>query len=130
MYFDNFPWIAVIVATVVSFGIGFGWFYYFKDEWCKASKIKKSDPTPVDYAMMAGSAFVTMTVLGYFVYTVGAMTLFDGGYTGFLAWFGFVGVPKYVCSRCKKEPLNQYLLESGQVLVNWVVTAALLAVMM
>jgi hypothetical protein len=88
-------WVAVIVAAVASFVIGFVWFLpqVFGRRWAAASGRELPGPGEANWATIAYSAvggLVAAYVLALVADGLGAATLVDGAILGFLAWLGFI----------------------------------------
>ena len=89
-------YIAVLVATIVSFGFGFLWYGpLFGKTWMKmmgfTEKSMKGMKTSMGKAMAFGfiGLLVTSFVLSMFVDFLQAVTVMDALVVGFLIWLGF-----------------------------------------
>src|SRR3972149_7558613 len=89
-------YIAVLVATIVSFGFGFLWYGpLFGKAWMKmmgfTEKSMKGMKTSMGKSMAFGfvGLLVTSFVLSLFVDFLKATTIMDALVVGFLIWLGF-----------------------------------------
>jgi len=110
-------WLAVVVAAVAGFVIGFIWFLpqVFGRQWAAASGRTLPAPGEVQYSSIALGAvgsLVTAYVLALLAGAIGASTLADGAILGFVAWLGFIAT----------STLNAVLYE-GRNTTWWSITA-------
>jgi hypothetical protein len=107
MSFAGFSLIAVVIAAVLAFVWGAGFYGVLSKPWMKAARIT---PTPGSNGMMPGPALlinsvvcelVMATVLSAFVgHVAGAdPTLWNGVVVGFFAWLGFMATTMAVNHR-------------------------------
>ena len=95
--FGAVNWIAIIIATLVSMGIGAAWYSTLAKPWIVANgfddeqiKSVEANDTPIIYVFAAISHLVMTFILSGVIIHAGDMTLGNGMLTGFLIWFGFV----------------------------------------
>jgi hypothetical protein len=110
-------WVAVVVAAIVGFVIGFIWFLpqVFGRQWAAASGRTLPAPGEVAWssvALGAVASLVTAYVLALLAGAIGAKTVADGAVLGFVAWLGFIAT----------STLNAVLYE-GRNTTWWGITA-------
>jgi Protein of unknown function (DUF1761) len=87
-------WLAVVLATVASMALGFGWYTVLSRQWLAAlgktrEQISGSDPSPYIWSV------VVQLVMAYFIALLtprlfGATSVANGVLCGAHMWFGFV----------------------------------------
>lgn len=87
-------WLAVVVATVASMALGFGWYTVLANQWLAAigktkDQIQGSDPTPYIWSL------IIQFVMAYFIAVLtpkllGATNLANGLQVAFFMWLAFV----------------------------------------
>jgi hypothetical protein len=124
-------WLAVIVAAIVDFVVGFAWYSpaLFGRRWAKLAGIDleqvSGGASPI-YAVPAVRALISAYVLALFLLGMGARTLLEGALVGLLASLGFVvasTVDDYVFGR---RPRDLWILNSGYYVVGFVLMGAIL----
>lgn len=133
MYTINF-W-PILVATIVSFGIGALWYspILFGKEWMTLSKIKESDWDEAKakgpwkaYVVQFIAIFVTYAILGFLVSATNAATATDGAFLGFLVWLGFVATDAAGALMWEKKPMKLVLINIVATLLTLVIGGAIL----
>ena len=122
---------AVLVAMVISMGVGFLWYSksLFGKQWAKLVDRKLEDMSGggSGYAVAALSAVVQAFILAHFVRYSGSTTAVDGAITGFWLWLGFVGVTLAANNVFAGRPWQLWRIDSGYFLVVLLINGALLA---
>ena len=125
-------WLAIIVAAIVRFAIGAGWYTaLFGKRWRALQGIPEGASTAgMGQAMIAGFVgdLVMAYVLARFVGHYGAANIIDGVVVGFLAWLGFVATVMVGSIFYEKKPGEVVAINAGYQLVTIVVMGAILAV--
>jgi hypothetical protein len=128
-------WLAVIVAAVVDFVLGFAWYSraLFGRRWATLAGINLEQmsgggASPI-YAVPAVRALVSAYVLALLALGLGASTLLDGALLGLLVSLGFVvasTVDDYVFTG---RPRDLWVLNSGYHVVGFVVMGAIIGLL-
>jgi len=129
----SISWLAIIVAAVVKFLIGWGWYspMAFGKQWQELSKMT---PEQVQAGMMpalvaeAIADLVMAYVLARFVGHYGATDLIGGAFVGFMAWLGFIATTMGVAIFYERKPQQLVAINAGYVLVSLVIMGAILGV--
>jgi hypothetical protein len=127
---------AIIVATVVSFGIGALWYspVLFGKEWMSLMKIREADIANVraqggmwkSYLIHLVATLVSFIVLAFIVSATQIWNGSDGAFFGFLVWLGFV-MPLHVSRLLwQKDPFKLVLIDTVQVLLSLVIGGAII----
>ncbi|HLC90318.1 MAG TPA: DUF1761 domain-containing protein [Candidatus Nanoarchaeia archaeon] len=123
-------YLAVLVAAVVSFLVGWVWFSkpVFGKVWMSLMGLKK-EPKHEGMAKNLVIGFlgtlVTAYVLAYFVDMLGYMTALSGMMVGFWAWLGFVATTTVGGVLWENKPWSLWLLNNGHNLVTLLITGAI-----
>ena len=87
-------YIAVIVAAVAGFFLGWGWYAVFGEIWKEGLGRKKEDcegPMPIVPLVIAGvSCFLMAWMLAGLMAHLSDITIRGGVISGFFVWLGFV----------------------------------------
>jgi hypothetical protein len=120
----------ILIATVVSFGIGAIWYspLLFGKQWMNLMKMTEADLLQArekgvwkSYIVHIIANFVSFCVLGFIVAAVNAVGGSDGAFFGFLAWLGFV-LPLHISHLLwQKTPLKLILIDTFQILLGLVI---------
>src|SRR6218665_2663009 len=110
-------WLAVIVATVVSFGIGAAWYMALAKPWMAAigktrDQINGSDFTPYVFSVLVQlvmAVFIAALTPALF----GATNFVNGAQTGALMWLGFVITSLIQGHRYQGAPWSLTLIDGG-----------------
>ena|SRR3989344_4140803 len=133
MYTINF-W-PVLVAAVVSFGIGALWYspILFGKEWMTLTKMSDSDMEAAkakgmwkSYVVHFIATLISFLVLAFISTTIGIANAGDGAYIAFLLWLGFVlpiNVSEYLW---KKAPIKLVIIDTVNVLVSLLIGGAII----
>ena len=133
--FENISWIAVVVATLVSMGIGAAWYSTLAKRWIAANgftdeqiKSVEANDTPIIYVFAALSHLVMAIVLsGVIFHGAGSeITIEDGLLTAFLIWLGFVLTSMTVNHRFQFKPWSLTVIDSGHYLAVMLAQGAII----
>ncbi len=123
---ENISWTAIIIATVISMGIGAAWYSIFTNPWIAANgfseeqiKSINANDTPIIYIIAAICHLVMAIVLsGVIFHSSGdVITIGDGLLTAFLIWLGFVFTSMTVNHRFQFKPWSLTVIDSGHYLI-------------
>jgi hypothetical protein len=125
-------WLAIIVAAIVKFAIGAGWYtVLFGERWRKLMGVPEGSPqTGLAQAMVVQfvSDLVMAYILARFVMHYGATGIFDGGLIGFMAWLGFVAAIMVPSIFYEKKSPELVAINAGYQLVGIVIMGAILGI--
>ena len=125
----------ILVATIVSFGIGSLWYspILFGTDWMNLVKSfnkswNNSNVSGVwkHYLAQLIATIVSLCVLAFFISTVSAATAGDGAFLGFLVWLGFTVTESVGYFLWEQKPLRLILINSIGTLLNLIVSGAIL----
>ena len=129
--------LAVLVAAVASFVLGFLWYspFLFGNMWmelsgiskAKAGKAKSKGMGMQMVAAFAG-ALVMSYVLAHFVSYTQSTTIMDGAVAGFWLWLGFIATVTLGMVLWEGKPVKLYLLNNAHQLLSLMIMGAILAV--
>jgi hypothetical protein len=113
-------WLAVIVATVASMALGFGWYTVLAKQWLEAIGKKKEDINQADFTPYIWSVVVQL-VMAYFVALLtpaifGATNVANGILCGAHMWLGFVITSMILNHRYQGAKWSQTLIDGGYLL--------------
>ncbi len=131
MYEINF-W-SVLVAAIVSFGIGALWYspILFGKEWMSLMKISDSnmnDPKDMwkSYLLHFIGTIISFCILAFIISMSRAVSASDGAFLGFIAWLGFA-VPISISNLLwRRDPMKLVLIDTIHVLVGLVIGGAII----
>ena len=113
-------WLAIIVATVVSWAIGAGWYMALAKQWMAAigktrDQIDGKDPTPYIWSV------VVQLVMAYFLALLipviyGQTDAGSGLLTGLHMWIGFVITSMILNHRYQDKSWSLTLIDGGYLL--------------
>ena len=72
-------------------------------------------------------AFVTFCILGFALSEIGTVGVLNGATVGFFAWIGFYATAAIGSMLWEQKPLKLLLITSGGMLVNLVISGAIIA---
>lgn len=129
-------YLAVLVAAIVSMGIGFLWYGpLFGKLWMQMAglddkKLQKAKQKGMakTIAVASISTLVMSYILAHFVDYVEAKTIADGAVLGFWLWLGFFATTQLGIVLWEGKPIKLYLINTFHYLVALIVMAAILAV--
>lgn len=113
-------WLAVIVATVVSWALGAGWYMLLSRQWLASigktrDEINGKDPTPFIWSI------IVQLVMAYFLALLipaiyGQTDAMSGLLTGLHMWIGFVITSMILNHRYQDKPWSLTLIDGGYLL--------------
>ena len=113
-------WLAIIVATVVSWAIGAGWYMALAKQWMAAigktrDQINGKDPTPYIWSV------IVQLVMAYFLALLipviyGQTDVGSGLLTGLHMWIGFVITSMILNHRYQDKSWSLTLIDGGYLL--------------
>ncbi|HEY7583835.1 MAG TPA: DUF1761 domain-containing protein [Acidimicrobiia bacterium] len=130
-------WLAVVVATVVYYGLGALWYSrgVFGDRWAKSIGWNAAEATPP-----ASAAFYILPFFGYLLIAIaiamlavatGSDTFVEGLTLGLVLGVLFAGSIFFTTAKfepTKPEPMNWFLISGGYAAVGIVMAAIILSV--
>src|SRR5690606_27828440 len=113
-------WLAVIVATIVSWALGAGWYMAFARQWLAAigktrEEINSRDRTPYVWSVVVQlimACFIAVLTPALF----GATNVANGLATGLTMWFAFVITAMIQNHRYAGAPWSRTLIDGGYLL--------------
>ncbi len=134
MYEFSMNYIAVVVVAAISFILGALWYspFLFYKPWLKAfgktEEEIKSGIKPVTYVLTFVAWLIASYVLAVFVDYSGSPTFGYGMLAGFLCWFGFAAATSLIHHLFAQRPLEMWLIDTGYVLVAFLISGGILAI--
>lgn len=126
---------AVILAAVIQFVFGWGWYMVFISVWTVGSGVTTEMMQNMSGGQMvlayAGSFVayaVVYYVMAHFVSYSGSTTAKQGAQTGFWTWLGFVATTLFVTYSYSMKPFSLWLVDAGYWLVSMILGGIVLAV--
>ncbi len=131
MDFAGVNYIAVVVAAVASFFVGWPWYMTFGKPWARAlgkDPDNPPKPEPKPFIVLGISllfmAFVLAGVIGHL--GKGQVTLSNGIISGIIIWAGFVVTTMGVNYTFQGRPLTLTLIDGGHFLAIFIVMGAII----
>ncbi len=128
----DISWLAVIVAAVVKFLIGWGWYSpaLFGKQWQDLNKMTAADVqagmVPALIAEAIGDlimAYILARFVGHYGFGFGIGIL-----VGFMAWLGFVATVLANQIFYERKPQQLVIINGGYILVSLVIMGAIVGV--
>ena len=128
----DISWLAVIVAAVVKFLIGWGWYSpaLFGKQWQELNKMTAADVqagmVPALIAEAIGDlimAYILARFVGHYGFGFGIGIL-----VGFMAWLGFVATVLANQVFYERKPQQLVVINGGYILVSLVIMGAIVGV--
>lgn len=126
---------AVLVAALLMFIIGWGWYWVFVSVWLEGAgltNVQMQGMSGGQQLLAFGGSFVAYALLFYvmahFVAYTNPTTAKQGMQTGFWCWLGFVATSLFVIYNYQLRPISLWLVDAGYWLVSMLAGGALLAV--
>jgi hypothetical protein len=124
--------LAVIVATVVSYALAFVWYgVMFRKQWMQLTGVTEMKPSAKNVILMLVGTFIMSYVLDHsiafgnaYVQTSG---LAGGLQGGFFNWLGFIAPLTLTMVVYEKRPWKLWLLDNGFWLLSLLVMGAILS---
>jgi hypothetical protein len=123
MSFAGINYLAVVLAAVVAFAIGFAWYGALGARWMKAARIEKGQGRPLPGLLVTSAiallvmAWVLAGVIGHL--GTGQVTPVNGVISGFFVWLGFIATTIVVGQRYQGFGWNLTLIDAG----HWLLVA-------
>jgi hypothetical protein len=120
--FGSVNWLAIVVATVASMALGFGWYMVLANQWMAAinktrEQIMTSGGGATPYILAALMQLVMAYSLALFIpRLMGATTVSNGLIVGFHAWLGFVITSMIINHRYQGSKWSLTLIDGGYLL--------------
>ncbi len=127
-------WLAILVATVAVFILGFLWYgSLFGKAWMKIANISKADMKKAKKkGMMTGMiwGFITTFIIAYFlgwiISLAGVTTIGAAALVSFWVWLGFVGTVTLGGVLWKGEKCGLWVLNNAYNIVEFVIIGMIL----
>lgn len=126
---------AVIIAAVIQFVFGWGWYMAFISVWTEGSGVSMDmmrqmtgGQMALAYAGSFAAYVVVYYVMAHFVFYTRSTTVKQGAQTGFWSWLGFVATTLFVTYSYSMKPFSLWLVDAGYWLVSMILGGILLAV--
>lgn len=122
MLFGSVNWLAIIVATVASMALGFGWYMALGTQWMAAlgktrEQIMASGSQATPYILAALMQLIMAYSLALFLRSVmGGVTVGGGLILGFHLWLGFVITSMVINHRYQGSKWSLTLIDGGYLL--------------
>ena len=125
-------WLAVVLATVVSWGAGAGWYMLFSKQWLAAIGKKPGEINRADYTPYIWSV-VCLAVMAYFIALLtpallGSLSVTNGLLVGAHMWLGFVLTSMVLNHRYAGSPWSRTVIDGGYLLVVLLIDGAIIGV--
>lgn len=125
---------AVLVAALIQFVLGWGWYMIFISVWQEGAGVTPEKMQGMSGGQMTlayGGSFAAYALLFYvmahFVSYTKSTTPKQGAQTGFWCWLGFVATSLFVAYNYQLKPISLWLVDAGYWLVSMLVGGVLLA---
>lgn len=133
-YVSELNWLAVVVATLVSFGVGAMWYSQglFGKVWMKSIGLKESDTKKASMAMpiiltLVGT-FVAAVAMGVLVQVLALTSVWQGATFGIMIAVAFLATNKVMQAQFELRPLSYNVVTSAADVVTFALMGAILAV--
>lgn len=125
-------WLAVILATVVSWGFGAGWYMVLAKPWIAATGRRPEDINQADYMPYLWSV-LCLFVMAYFVALLtpaltGSLNVSNGLVVGAHMWLGFVITAMVLNHRYQGARWSLTLIDGGYLLAVLLIDGAIVGV--
>lgn len=125
-------WVAVILATVVSWGFGAGWYMVLAKQWTAAigktpEDINKADYTPYLWSVLC------LFIMAYFVALLTpaltqSLSVTNGLIVGAHMWLGFIITAMVLNHRYEGAPWSRTFIDGGYLLAVLLIDGAIVGV--
>jgi hypothetical protein len=137
MAFAQANWLAIVIAAVAGWLVGFGWYMLFGRIWMAAIGITREELEAANkppggylhdlYGLIAD--LIMASVLAGIMWHVGPLTVRSGVISAALCWFGFVITPMAVINSFARRDWRLTLVDGGHLLVALLVMGAIIGAM-
>lgn len=128
-------WLAVLVAAIVPFVIGFVWYGpLFGKPWMTSVGLTEEQVSKANMPKVFGISLVAQLIMAFFLAmffygdpaAAAAMTGGAGAFYGFLTGFGWVSMAICVAAQFEQKSFNYILINSGY----WIVVFTLMGLIL
>ncbi len=131
MDFSNIHWLAVAIAAVAAFLLGFVWYLpaVFGKAWMKANNLTEEQLKNGNMGKVFGWAFALTLVTAVFLCALMHSTTVgwvDGAKMGALIGFGFAATSVGVGQAFERKPMYLWLIDGGYFVVNFAIMGAVI----
>lgn len=131
MDFSNIHWIAVAIAAVAAFFLGFIWYMpaVFGNAWMKANNLTEEQLKNGNMGKVFGWAFFLTFVAAIFLCALMHSSVagwLAGAKYGALIGFGFAATSIGVAQAFERKPMSLWLIDGGYVVVNFAIMGAII----
>ena len=137
MYEIHVNYLSILVAALVSFFTGTLWYsrILFARQWIKATgkseeELEKNSSTfayVLTFIAWVIAAYVLAVIIGYSIDMNSTPQFLYGMLVAFLCWFGFVAAISLFHNLFAQRPIELWFIDSGYVLVAFLISGAILA---
>jgi hypothetical protein len=131
-------YLAILVSTIIMFGLGALWYspVMFAKPWLsslgKTEEQLQEDARQRSMSLTFGLSFIAYFamafVMSHIIDYAAAKTLSDGLRTGFWLWLGLVATTSLVLSLFESRSMRLYLIDMGYHLIGMLIMGGILAV--
>ncbi|MYD42264.1 MAG: DUF1761 domain-containing protein [Gammaproteobacteria bacterium] len=124
-------WLAIIVAALVSFAIGYPWYGpIFGKAWLAAlgKTADEIEPSPKPFIISIVTTLVTAFVMAVLIACLGIQTWYDGAILGLAVGIGFIAASNVSDAAFCGWSWNLVMIQSSYRIVYSVVTGIILGV--
>ena len=117
--FQNIPWIAIIVATVISFPFGALWYMLLSKPWMEAAGLTEEDVRGGAGASMYIIAVICQLFMAFmlsriaFYIGVEGVTIANGVGAAIMIWIGFIIPTQIVNHLFQGKPFSLTAIDGG-----------------
>jgi hypothetical protein len=125
-------WVAVILATVVSWGFGAGWYMVLAKQWTAAIGKTPEDINRADYTPYLWSV-LCLFIMAYFVALLTSaltqsLSVTNGLIVGAHMWLGFIITAMVLNHRYEGAPWSRTFIDGGYLLAVLLIDGAIVGV--
>lgn len=133
-YVSELNWLAVVVVTLLAFGVGAAWYSQglFGKPWMKSIGLKEKDARNANMVrpilLTLVGTFVTVAAMGVLVQVLELNTVWQGATFGILVALALLAPNKVMQAQFELRPLAYNVITSAADVVTFGVMGAVLAV--
>ncbi len=124
-------WIAVLIATVIQWLLGWLWYgYVFKERWVSlVGSGGGAKPKSAWFGMVTSfiASLILSFVLAYIITWTGGNRFPDGVYLGALRWLGFMAPPLFTQHIFERRPATLFAINAAYWLLAMMLAGGTLA---